>query len=186
MALDYLPNPSWAVVYGETPSADQWSELGENDDALATGVGIDDLAIINRHLATAAASSDKLAAAIIQGTNGSSVNPVPTTIADVGSSSVTFSVPVASYMLVTWGARIQTNVSMITDLYLNVNGTDLSESVQMRQANGSAQNHLSLARTQKIALPLGSNTIKLRVVANTSNASVLNMPYWYGVIISQA
>lgn len=54
MALDYLPSPGWAVVYGETPSADRWSELGENDDALATGAGIDDAAILNRHLSAAA------------------------------------------------------------------------------------------------------------------------------------
>ena len=54
MALDYLPSPSWAVIYGETPSADRWSELGENDDALATGAGIDDDAIIARHIANAA------------------------------------------------------------------------------------------------------------------------------------
>lgn len=52
MALDYLPSPGWAVIYGETPSATRWSELGDNDDALATGVGIDDLAILNRHLAS--------------------------------------------------------------------------------------------------------------------------------------
>lgn len=50
MALDYLPSPSWAVIYGETPSATRWSELGDNDDALATGAGIDDFAIIARHL----------------------------------------------------------------------------------------------------------------------------------------
>lgn len=51
MALDYLPSPSWAVIYGETPSATRWSELGENDDALATGAGIDNLAIVARHMA---------------------------------------------------------------------------------------------------------------------------------------
>lgn len=51
MALDYLPSPGWAVIYGETPSATRWSELGDNDDALATGAGIDDLAILTRHIA---------------------------------------------------------------------------------------------------------------------------------------
>lgn len=51
MALDYLPSPSWAVIYGETPSADRWSELGENDDALATGAGWDDGAVALRHMA---------------------------------------------------------------------------------------------------------------------------------------
>lgn len=60
MALDYLPSPSWAVIYGETPSADRWSELGENDDALATGAGIDDLAIIKRHIAASVVDGDKI------------------------------------------------------------------------------------------------------------------------------
>jgi len=50
MALDFLPTPSWSVVYGEVPSASKWSELGENDDSLATGAGVDSLAIINRHV----------------------------------------------------------------------------------------------------------------------------------------
>lgn len=59
MALDYLPSPGWAVIYGETPSATRWSELGDNDDALATGAGIDDLAILTRHLAAGAATDDK-------------------------------------------------------------------------------------------------------------------------------
>lgn len=60
MALDYLPSPGWAVIYGETPSATRWSELGDNDDALATGAGIDDLAILNRHIANASVKQNKL------------------------------------------------------------------------------------------------------------------------------
>jgi hypothetical protein len=60
MALDYLPSPGWAVIYGETPSATRWSELGDNDDALATGAGIDDLAILTRHLAAKAVTGAKV------------------------------------------------------------------------------------------------------------------------------
>lgn len=60
MALDYLPSPGWAVIYGETPSATRWSELGDNDDALATGAGIDDLAILTRHLAANAVTGAKI------------------------------------------------------------------------------------------------------------------------------
>jgi len=59
MALDYLPSPGWAVIYGETPSATRWSELGDNDDALATGAGIDDLAIINRHIGPGAVTANE-------------------------------------------------------------------------------------------------------------------------------
>lgn len=50
MALDYLPSPGWAVIYGETPSATRWSELGDNDDALATGAGLDSNFLLTRHL----------------------------------------------------------------------------------------------------------------------------------------
>lgn len=60
MALDYLPTPNWAVVYGEVPSASKWSQLGTNDNSLATGSGIDDLAIITRHLADGAATTRKM------------------------------------------------------------------------------------------------------------------------------
>lgn len=63
MALDYLPSPGWAVIYGETPSATRWSELGDNDDALATGAGIDNLAILNRHLAAGIVDPTKMAVA---------------------------------------------------------------------------------------------------------------------------
>lgn len=51
MALDYLPTPNWSVVYGEVPSASKWSQLGGNDNSLALGTGIDDLAILARHIA---------------------------------------------------------------------------------------------------------------------------------------
>jgi len=60
MALDYLPSTGWAVIYGETPSATRWSELGENDDSLATGAGIDDLAILRRHINAAAVDVSKV------------------------------------------------------------------------------------------------------------------------------
>lgn len=67
MALDYLPSPGWAVIYGETPSASRWSELGENDDALATGAGIDDNAIIKRHMAAASVDIDNIDLANMDG-----------------------------------------------------------------------------------------------------------------------
>lgn len=60
MALDYLPTPNWAVVYGEVPSASKWSQLGTNDNALATAAGIDDLAILTRHINDKAATTRKL------------------------------------------------------------------------------------------------------------------------------
>lgn len=62
MPLTYLPSPNWAVVYGEVPSATRWSELGLNDNSLATGAGIDSLAILTRHYNTASITEDKIVA----------------------------------------------------------------------------------------------------------------------------
>ena len=58
MALDYLTRLG-QVIYGETPYA-RWSELGDNDDAPATGAGIDDLALITRHYADASVTARKI------------------------------------------------------------------------------------------------------------------------------
>lgn len=60
MALDYLPTPNWAVVYGEVPSASKWSQLGTNDNSLATGAGVDNLAILTRHLNAKAVTEAKI------------------------------------------------------------------------------------------------------------------------------
>lgn len=40
-----LPYPGWNVVFGATPTAAYWSELGANDDALAAGTGLNNGAI---------------------------------------------------------------------------------------------------------------------------------------------
>lgn len=53
MPLTYLPSPNWAVVYGEVPSATRWSELGLNDNSLATGAGFDSNIILARHYGNA-------------------------------------------------------------------------------------------------------------------------------------
>lgn len=42
-----LPNPGWSVVAFEVPTAAKWNQLGENDDALADGSGLDDGAVID-------------------------------------------------------------------------------------------------------------------------------------------
>jgi hypothetical protein len=49
-----LPNPNWNVVAFEVPTAAKWSQLGENDDALADGSGLDDYIITNAKLSNVA------------------------------------------------------------------------------------------------------------------------------------
>lgn len=76
MALDYLPSPSWAVIYGETPSADRWSELGENDDALATGAGWDDDVLLARHIPDGGIPSVALAQSFLRGRRKNSTTDI--------------------------------------------------------------------------------------------------------------
>lgn len=45
-----LPYPGWNVVYGATPTAAYWSQLGANDDALAAGTGFNSSAVIGSQL----------------------------------------------------------------------------------------------------------------------------------------
>lgn len=47
----------WSVVAGEQPTTAKWNILGNNDAAFNTGVGFNDSAVINRHLAINAITS---------------------------------------------------------------------------------------------------------------------------------
>lgn len=42
---------AWSVVFGEQPTAAKWNILGANDASFHDGTGIDDDAIIERHIA---------------------------------------------------------------------------------------------------------------------------------------
>lgn len=44
----------WSVVFGEQPTAAKWNQLGQNDAGFKDGTNIDNLAILNRHLAASA------------------------------------------------------------------------------------------------------------------------------------
>lgn len=43
---------AWSVVFGEQPTASKWNILGTNDASFHDGTGIDDDAILNRHILT--------------------------------------------------------------------------------------------------------------------------------------
>lgn len=51
---------AWSVVAFETPTAAKWNILGTNDASFHDGTGIDDNAIINRHLADDAVHADNI------------------------------------------------------------------------------------------------------------------------------
>lgn len=52
---------SWSVVFGEQPTAAKWNQLGANDAAMKDGTGIDNDAIIARHILQNAITGSKLA-----------------------------------------------------------------------------------------------------------------------------
>jgi hypothetical protein len=56
---------AWSVVYGETPSATKWSQLGENDAGFKDGTNFDDQIIHDNHL-----NGDVCGSAISQDANG--------------------------------------------------------------------------------------------------------------------
>lgn len=136
-------------------------------------------------IADSAVTSRKSALTIV-GASGVDQNPVSTTIGDIASSSVTFSVDVDSYILVTVSAWMQTNSTAFLDIYLNVDGTDEAKTLhQQGTVSGTTTDRKTNARTYKIALTAGSHTIKLRTKANASNSCVFQDATWYGLIVSQ-
>jgi hypothetical protein len=42
---------AWSVVFGEQPTAAKWNQLGANDAGFKDGTNIDNLAILDRHIA---------------------------------------------------------------------------------------------------------------------------------------
>lgn len=121
--------------------------------------------------------------ALVIGTEGTDHNPLPTTAADSPSSSVTFTLPVACYLYVTFGCNMQINTSLTCYLYLNVDGSDVK---QCRGTNAVAgQDYREVSRRVKLTLAAGSHTIKLRGMATQSNAAVNIAPYWYADVVPQ-
>lgn len=51
---------AWSVVFGEQPTAAKWNQLGANDAGFKDGTNIDNLAILNRHIAAGVINASKL------------------------------------------------------------------------------------------------------------------------------
>lgn len=181
MALDYLPSPGWAVIYGETPSATRWSELGDNDDALATGAGIDDLAILTRHIKDAAVTSRKAQLTILN-KQGTDLNPLTGSYQDIPNSSLTFTLDTASYILLTFGCRQQQNTALTSYLQLIVDGSSIKD---LRNTNPSGATYVEAHAAVVLTLAAGSHTIKLQAYATANNAAVAIAGYWRGIVVSQ-
>lgn len=130
MALDYLPSPSWAVIYGETPSADRWSELGENDDALATGAGIDDLAILTRHLADINVTTRKMKPTYgyTAGSTGGARQSIGTGYTAVSGASRSYTSGPTAEILLIFGTCIANPTNAGSQFLIGVNGSPVGKS----------------------------------------------------------
>lgn len=51
---------AWSVVYGEQPTAAKWNQLGTNDAGFKDGTNIDNVSILERHLADGAVTTRKM------------------------------------------------------------------------------------------------------------------------------
>ncbi len=167
MALDYLPSPGWAVIYGETPSATRWSELGDNDDALATGAGIDDLAILTRHLAADSVTPAKLNFGIPTSVGGLSGSTASSSFVDVPGGSINLTTNAGGVVLIIWSAQMV--------------GSDLPFSVKASGANTFSSNdedstyastaNFTFSQFRLITgLNAGSTTFQLQVKSNSGTS----------------
>lgn len=168
MALDYIPSPGWAVIYGETPSATRWSELGDNDDALATGAGLDDNSIIARHVASNAIAAKNLATnAIKLGYAQITANFTTTTNALVTGLSVAVTNPtggrslkISAFTLALSNSASPTN----SDLSIEENGVEIA---RVRVTSGGA-NYCAPATLLAIRTPAAGASL-------TYNARLYNI-----------
>lgn len=127
--------------------------------------------------------SRKVALSIV-GADGSTLNPLPTSLTDITGSSSTFTLSTNSYLYLTVSSTIQNNTTTDVFMYLNVDGVDDARYIWVL---GVASNSIrsTNSRTWKLSLNAGSHTIKLRVIATTGTSAVAYDPSWFALVISQ-
>jgi hypothetical protein len=124
------------------------------------------------------------------GASGLTVNPIPTTTGDVGSSSVTFTCDVASYLIITYGATLQVNGTagaVDAQILVNLDTVDTGAAAYTRtDALGAGKNvYIAISKSQRLTLTAGAHTIKLRAVSNTASAAVATETFWWGLLVAQ-
>ena len=157
-------------------TAAQLDILSNNDISFNDGTGIGTGAIDSANIT---------ATGLIQGVQGVGSSPAPTSETDVASSSVTFSLSVASTLLVFYGGEFQINAGAYRSLtvYLNIDGSNVGNAT--RSANQSSDTLSSCVDMYKVNLASGSHTIKLRNIANTAGTTAFNGGWWYALTFSQ-
>lgn len=169
MALDYLPSPSWAVIYGETPSADRWSELGENDDALATGAGIDDLAILTRHLADINVTTRKMKPTYgyTAGSTGGARQSIGTGYTAVSGASRSYTSGPTAEILLIFGTCIANPTNAGSQFLIGVNGSPVGKS-DYDDVTGAFKGRIGLALYEIAA----NTTVTIALMGKASSGTV--------------
>lgn len=160
----------------------------------AAGVTIDGLqikdsklntnnSVVTANITDAAVTSPKMAPTLLGGQFGD-MNPIPSSAGDISGSSSTFTLTTASYLVVNFGCKFQLNTNLHATIYLNVDGSDVSN-IQMGSGDAGVVLYMNSSRQVKLTLTAASHTIKLRAVASTGSASVAIEPFWYATVFSQ-
>jgi len=181
-----IPNPGWNVVAFEQPTAAKWSQLGENDDALSDGTGIQTGVILTEHLEEKAIQHRKLEyGSLFKGVSSLTASPIPTSETDISGSSIAFTPDVACTVLIFFGGHFQLNSGgdRQARMYLNVDGSNV-DSIYNRDTPGSAEGHADLSRIYKTTMTSASHTVKLRGLANTGSVMALDGAFWFAFLMA--
>lgn len=150
----------------------------------ASGGSLGNNAVATSMIQDQAVTSRKAKLSIV-GVNATSTNPMPASETDVVSSSVTFTLDTASYLLVTMFANLQTNGTSNATVKLNVDGSNESNVIFQRGSTSGSEDHGSNSKTYRLSLAAGSHTIKMREVASASSSCVASSLGWWALVVSQ-
>ncbi len=175
-----------ALPADNTPSSDDYTVTVDTTSGQTKKVLLSDLfsqgLIGASGLADSAITGRKISSGVIVGASEASLNPIPTSWADVSGSSATFSLDVASTLLITFGGNIQNNTASLSEIQLNIDGTRATtESCRFQPATAAASS-VSISKTVKKTLASGSHTIKLQAQTVSGSNSVAYNTYWFAVV----
>lgn len=151
---------AWSVVFGEQPTAAKWNILGTNDASFHDGTGIDDDAILTRHVLDANITTNKLSTSAINlgyaETTSNQAALTSATPVDLTGLSTTITAPasrkirieglvgftqstVSGVLLL----RIMEGATVLQEVQVNPNGTSITRElcVISRELTASAGSH---------------------------------------------
>lgn len=127
---------AWSVVFGEQPTAAKWNILGDNDASFHDGTGIDDDAILARHLSTGAVLLDAI---------NSEVNK-EALVADVTLGSTATEIKATGIDAYdAYRLEININVAGAGNVWIEFNGDSGNNYTSRRNINASSSTNASIA-----------------------------------------